>query len=173
MSFDIRTTQLYRSAPKLIKMYFSLISQRPLNVTAQPQTQPQTHLSFGEVQLLSNLFPLYRTQVSVLAEGGLQFADLLGGELGPHPSLLGGLPLAVFSHLVLGPRSVTAAIWKGRAQRFNSLSPIQYLHRVRLCSRQRSSVNLLFGEVGEHWRPGAFANSPNSLWTLELRVISS
>ncbi len=48
----------------------------------------------------------------MLAEGLLQLADLLRGELGPHPSLLGGVPLAVISHLALRPRSVTAAVWR-------------------------------------------------------------
>lgn len=65
---------------------------------------PETHLSFGKLEPLSNLPPLHGTQVFVLAEGVLQSADLLGGELGPHPSLLvGGLPLAVIPHLALGP----------------------------------------------------------------------
>lgn len=88
-----RTTHLYRTLDTL----------HPL---------PHTHLCFGEVQLLSNLPPLYGSQVLVLAEGLLQLADLLRGELGPHPSLLGGVPLAVISHLALRPRSVTAAVWR-------------------------------------------------------------
>lgn len=59
----------------------------------------------------------------MLVEGVLQRADLLGGELGPHPSLLmGGLTLAVIPHLALRARSVTAAVWKGRAE-FNSSAP--------------------------------------------------
>lgn len=83
---------------------------RTTHLNRAPDPLPQTHLSFGEVQPLSNLPPLYGTQVFVLAEGVLQLADLLRGELGPQPSLLGGFPLAVISHLALRPRSVTAAI---------------------------------------------------------------
>lgn len=47
----------------------------------------------------------------MLDERFLQFVDLLGGEFGPHPSLLAvGFPLAVTPHLALGARSVTATI---------------------------------------------------------------
>lgn len=86
---------------------------------------PETHLSFGKVQPLSDLPPLHSTQVFVLIEGVLQRADLLGGELGPHPSLLmGGLALAVISHLAFRARGVTATVWRERAQ-FNSSAPSQ------------------------------------------------
>lgn len=98
-------------------------------MSVETPARPQTHLSFGKVQPRSNLRPLNSTQVFVLAEGALQFADLLGGELGPHPSLLlGGLPLAVISHLALGTRRVTATICRGRTERLNSFSPNQELH---------------------------------------------
>lgn len=48
----------------------------------------------------------------MLAEGALQSADLLRGELGPQPSLLAAFPLAVIAHLALGARGVPAAIWR-------------------------------------------------------------
>ncbi len=84
----------------------------------------KSHLSLGEAQLLSHLPPVHGAQVFVLTEGALQFADLLGGELGPHPSLLVDFPLALISHLALRPRSVTTAVWQreGEKRHFNSFS---------------------------------------------------
>lgn len=84
---------------------------------------PQTHLSFGQFQLLSHLSPLCSTQIFVLAEGVLQLGDLFRGELGPHPALLDGLPLAVLSHVTVWSRRVTAAVWTRTTRTFNSLNP--------------------------------------------------
>ena len=91
----------------LTSLETSAVSQRPQDPL------PQTHLSLGEVQLLGDLPPLHGAQVFVLVESGLQFADLLGGELGPHPPLmLGCFALTVFPHLALRARSVTATVWR-------------------------------------------------------------
>lgn len=90
---------------------FSLKYIKPRLVKINRQVYTQTNLSFGEVELLSDLSPLCSAQVLVLAEGALQLADLLGGELGPQPSLLCGFAFAVISHLALGSRRVTAAVW--------------------------------------------------------------
>lgn len=73
------------------------------------------------------------------AERILQFSDLLGAELGPHPSLLGGFPLAVIPHLVLGPRRVTATIWKkeNAAWLVKDQNPYKDFSDLRACDEGR------------------------------------
>lgn len=60
-----------------------------------------TDLSLRKIKFLRHPPPLARSQVSAPAEGVLQFTDLLRAELGPHPSLLDGLPFAVIAQLTL------------------------------------------------------------------------
>lgn len=69
-----------------------------------------TYLSFRKVQLLRNFPPLCSTQVFLLAESILQFANLLWRKLGPQPPLLGRFPFAVISHFALRPRRVVTTV---------------------------------------------------------------
>ena len=68
------------------------------------------YLSFREAKLLGDLPPLRGAQVLVPAEGVLQPVDLLRRELGPHPAVEAGLPLAVLPLLALRARRVATAI---------------------------------------------------------------
>ena len=71
------------------------------------------YLSFREAKLLGDLPPLRGAQVLVPAEGVLQPVDLLRRELGPHPAVEAGLPLAVLPLLALRARRVATAICCG------------------------------------------------------------
>lgn len=81
-----------------------------------------TYLGFRKIQLLGDFPPLRSTQVFLLAESMLQFANLFGCELGPESPLLGGLPLAVISRFTLGPRRIVASVWGEKDEKLNSFS---------------------------------------------------